>query len=544
VFNEALVRYIGQVLPSLGLSGVTIRTYQEWAARLRATSLSGMPRTYAEDTPTLVVRLKKHPAMLEAIERLIAEDAEEALGEFRPLLKGDPNLGPGLETFERSPDRPLLHRYHALRRWIEDHAEALLQDVRHGALRIITRRIERVSDVPFLWADLLTNIERLRTVFEAAKHDRLAPHELERASVYMVRKTSHAINDLERVREEREEREQRLKSLDTDEPKPRSLRQEAEEEPRNVDSDDVPRKPERSEESSGEDSSGGDDYGAVDGLDLEERASLDREDDALLLRLLQRVRGPLRRSQITKEAISYEHMLIDEAQDLSPVEMAVLFDTVSRGRSITLAGDTAQRLHMDNGFSDWATVLGELGLSHVAVEPLELSYRSTAEILELAQHVLGPLRPSAQPQATRHGAPVELFQTAATGDSAATLAEALRELAIDEPRASIAVIARFPEQADLYFDALRRGEVPALRRIVDQEFPFRPGVDVTDIRQVKGLEFDYVILVEVTESSYPEDDEARHLLHIGMTRAAHQLWLFSSGKPSRLLPEELRSRGY
>ena len=64
------------------------------------------------------------------------------------------------------------------------------------------------------------------------------------------------------------------------------------------------------------------------------------------------------------------------------------------------------------------------------------------------------------------------------------------------------------------------------------------------MRQVKGLEFDYVVLVEVNQSTYPVDDEARHLLHIGATRAAHQLWLLCAGKPSELLPRELRDREY
>ena len=33
-----------------------------------------------------------------------------------------------------------------------------------------------------------------------------------------------------------------------------------------------------------------------------------------------------------------------------------------------------------------------------------------------------------------------------------------------------------------------------MRLISEQDFPFQPGVDVTDVRQVKGLEFDYVVL--------------------------------------------------
>jgi DNA helicase-2/ATP-dependent DNA helicase PcrA len=53
---------------------------------------------------------------------------------------------------------------------------------------------------------------------------------------------------------------------------------------------------------------------------------------------------------------------------------------------------------------------------------------------------------------------------------------------------------------------------------------------------VKGLEFDYVVLVDVTAGQYPVDDESRHLLHIGATRAAHQLWVVAAGVPSPLLP--------
>ena len=83
-------------------------------------------------------------------------------------------------------------------------------------------------------------------------------------------------------------------------------------------------------------------------------------------------------------------------------------------------------------------------------------------------------------------------------------------------------------------------EIPNLRRIRAYEFAFRPGVEVTEIRQVKGLEYDYVVLVDVNASSFPSDDESRHLLHIGATRAAHQLWLVSSGPPSTLMPAWLR----
>ncbi len=78
--------------------------------------------------------------------------------------------------------------------------------------------------------------------------------------------------------------------------------------------------------------------------------------------------------------------------------------------------------------------------------------------------------------------------------------------------------------------------MPALRRVRAQDFAFRPGVEVTDVRQVKGLEFDYVVMLDVNASSYGRDDESRHLLHIGLTRAAYQLWILVTGEPSPILP--------
>jgi len=262
------------------------------------------------------------------------------------------------------------------------------------------------------------------------------------------------------------------------------------------------------------------------------------EDNTLLLRLVQCLRHPLRRRG---SELKYEHIFVDEAQDLSPVEMAVVLGTVSKGESVTLAGDVAQRLHIDNGFSDWRSTLDDLGYDHVQVEPLKLSYRSTHEILDFATHVLGPLRNEVSGEAIRHGLPVEAMNFVSTGEAVGFLSEALRSLVRREPLASVAVVARYPEQADTVHRGLVHGEVPNLRRIAEQDFPFRPGVDVTDVRQVKGLEFDYVILVEVTNATYATDNEARHLLHIAATRAIHQLWVLYTGRPSELIPPALLS---
>jgi DNA helicase IV len=79
-------------------------------------------------------------------------------------------------------------------------------------------------------------------------------------------------------------------------------------------------------------------------------------------------------------------------------------------------------------------------------------------------------------------------------------------------------------------------DMPAVRLVLEGNFTFEPGVDVTDVDSIKGLEFDYVILPDTTARAYPQTDEARRKLHVAITRTSHQLWMVSSGVRSRLLP--------
>ena len=275
--------------------------------------------------------------------------------------------------------------------------------------------------------------------------------------------------------------------------------------------------------------------GAADGED-DEAWALDEEDQALLLRIHQLQRGRLGAS----EPITYDHLMVDEVQDFAPVELAVLLDTTNQRRSITLAGDTNQSIVPEHGFSNWTQMLADLGIGHDRVEPLRVSYRSTRPIVDCALHVLGALAGDQPPVTPRQGSPVQSFGFGSAGECSDFLARALRDLVHHEPLASVALIARHPEQARLYFEALAAAEVPGLRLVADQDFPFRAGIDVTDVVQTKGLEFDIVILLEVTEGSYPNADIARRMLHVAMTRAAHQLWITYTGPSSPLLPEGLR----
>jgi DNA helicase-2/ATP-dependent DNA helicase PcrA len=354
---------------------------------------------------------------------------------------------------------------------------------------LLRRLSRRASDVTRDWAELLTDGERLwRSLGESGDDDAL-------------RVTRSEIAELVAYCKEQQEEVETL--------------------PEDVD-------PER--------------YLAVDGQPLDDDSpagQLDREDPALLLRLCQLKFGGLPH-QSGKGHVRYEHLVLDEVQDLSAVDVKTLLDCVGEENhppSVTMAGDVVQRLIFDNGFTSWEDLLSAVGLPGTRVQRLHILYRSTVEVMQLAIAVLGPLASDDTEQhAVRHGAPVQAFVYGEIGEAVAFLGEALRSLLAREPTASVVLIARHAGTADAYYRGLSRSDVPLLRRVDRQDFTFAPGVDVTDVTQVKGLEFDYVVILDATASAYPEGTESRHLLHIAMTRAAHQLWLLATGAPSPLVP--------
>src|SRR6202012_1588058 len=77
--SQSLVRYVGGVLPALGVGGVPVVTYTGWARSTRMRCLPESPTSYNLDPPDQVSRVKKHPALLAILEKLVEVQAE-ALG--------------------------------------------------------------------------------------------------------------------------------------------------------------------------------------------------------------------------------------------------------------------------------------------------------------------------------------------------------------------------------------------------------------------------------------------------------------------------------
>lgn len=486
--SQALVRYVAGVLPSLGVTGVPVVTYTGWARSTRMRCLPDAPTKYNLDPPEHVSRAKKHPAVLRMLDAWVEKQAREIGTELASIH------APAVEEWNRLVRRALLPRLSGVNSWLKK-ATDLDPSVRVALEGAIKRWRKRADDIVLDWAELFTDPVALAEGYAGTD---VSAKDIERVVHWMRRQLSRA--------QKAPVDEEGNPILDSE--------------------------------------------GLAVGPDEDDPAEkFDDEDDPILLRLVQLKRGALQTPN--GDEMLYEHVAIDEAQDRSALEVKVLVEAVHAPdndptkRSVTIAGDTAQRLVFDNNFSGWADLVSLIsGQKEAAiVRPLKLSYRSTAEVMLLAREILGPELAPDDPLAARPGEPVELHEFGDLGEAVAFLGDALRNLMAREPTASCALIARHPEQADAYYEGLKRAEVPALRRVRKDEFNFQPGVDITDVTSVKGLEFDYVVMLDVNAPSYPTQNWARHLLHIGVTRAAHQLWLVSTGEPSTLIPEALRDGG-
>jgi DNA helicase IV len=261
----------------------------------------------------------------------------------------------------------------------------------------------------------------------------------------------------------------------------------------------------------------------ADGTPESLAGTLDAEDLVLLL-FLQGLRGGAGARRLA-------HLVIDEAEDLSLFELSALGRQLEGGRSVTVAGDESQRTA--TGHAGWRPALTALGVGDAAEVRLATSYRCPRPVAELAQAVLGPLAPPEPSRPGREGAPVGRFDFPAEAHAQLHLSGALRDLLDREPDAAIAVIAHSQGVARSIHRLL--ADLPEARLVLDGRFSFLPGVDVTDVENAKGLEWDYVVVPDASASAYPATDEARRRLHVAVTRAAHQLWIAAVGTPSPLL---------
>ena len=258
-----------------------------------------------------------------------------------------------------------------------------------------------------------------------------------------------------------------------------------------------------------------------EGTPTEDAETVDAEDYAVLFEL-ERLRA-LKRKATPLSPSRYHCLLIDEAQELAPLELSLLGRCVGRGGTLIVAGDAAQQVDPAACFKSWDATMAELGAHEHRKAVLEVSYRCPPEVTEFARGLRETAGKSRFPLARFHD----------EAHLAAWLVEALRTLDSEDPLAAAAVVCRSAQDAAQLARVLKMG-LP-VHLALDGAFHFGPGAQVTCVPEVKGLEFDHVVVPDVAASRYADTAEARRALYVAATRASSQLLLAAAGSPSPLI---------
>lgn len=261
------------------------------------------------------------------------------------------------------------------------------------------------------------------------------------------------------------------------------------------------------------------------GTPMQDANTFDVEDVPVLFELVRRGALP------DAELPLYDHVVLDEAQLRAPLELAAVGDAVAPHGTVTLAGDHRQATDESAWFAGWQAAERELRRPQWTETTLAVTYRSVPAISELARSIVDrspriPAEPPSDPAvwASRYASPLA---------QAAGLCWHLDALTARDPWRQICVIARTPDHARRLHAELARGIDPVL--VLDGDFRFEPGVIVTTAAAVSGLEFDAVVIPDLTPAFYPVSPALTHALYVAGTRARDWLWLTTPDEWSPLI---------
>lgn len=221
-------------------------------------------------------------------------------------------------------------------------------------------------------------------------------------------------------------------------------------------------------------------------------------------------------------SLTFDHIVIDEAQDFSPFQVAVL-DRFVKGHSFTILGDLSQGIHYYKGIDDWQEMQELFAQEETAYYALTRSYRSTMEIIEYANEILkrGVGTDLLAVPVFRSGDPVRLEHASSEEGKLGLIKQALTKVLNGEYRTT-AILTRTLDEAKRMYETL--ASVGLAANLIDgDKTQYAGGISVLPVYLSKGLEFDAVIVTDVDAQHYGAQDAK--LLYVGCTRALHELWL-------------------
>ncbi|MDT0465817.1 AAA family ATPase [Streptomyces sp. DSM 41699] len=495
--NPAFLGYIGEVLPSLGETGVLLATVGELFPGVRAT---------ATDTPEAAA-VKGRAEMADVLARVVRD--RQALPDPVIAVKHDREvllLDDGLVNMAGERTRAAKLPHNVAREHFEGHilntltdmvAERIGTDPYDGTNLLdasdITQIRDELAENPEVWsaidqlwprltprrlvADFLAAPEGYLTDEDAAAVRRPITRAWTVADVPLLDEAAELLGEDDRVARARAERERETQVsyaqgvLDVSYAS-RTYEFEDKEE---------------------DDPEGSEVLSAHDIIDAERFAERHEEADH---------RSAAERAAADR-TWAFGHIIVDEAQELSAMAWRLLMRRCPT-RSMTLVGDPAQTAE-SAGVGSWSGILAPYVADRFEHTRLGVNYRTPAEIMEVAAAVVRAEDPDFEPPSSVRSTGVRPW-VRATGDLPGAVAEAVRELTPSEGRLAVIAPRALHRSLAARLDGVTAGAEPDLTRTVV----------LLDPRQSKGLEFDSVLVVE--PGRYGASD-----LYVALTRATQRL---------------------
>ncbi|QGU00321.1 UvrD/Rep helicase family protein [Candidatus Syntrophocurvum alkaliphilum] len=237
-----------------------------------------------------------------------------------------------------------------------------------------------------------------------------------------------------------------------------------------------------------------------------------------------------------KKEMKAKHLVIDEAQDFSLFQIDILkeiFDT----EMFTLLGDISQGIHSYRGMNDWNELREKVFTSgNSRYLTLEQSYRTTIEIMDLANDVLKltelPGLVLAKP-VVRHGEKPKVLRQKNQNETISALEKRVQDLK-EKDYSTVAIICKTTKECTKLKKSLdKRGNIAA-KQLNANDISYEGGIVILSAYHAKGLEFDAVIITTL-EEDYEQTELDLKLLYVAMTRALHSLDVVCTGKTLSIL---------
>ncbi|MET8454011.1 UvrD-helicase domain-containing protein [Streptomyces sp. NPDC005209] len=509
--NPAFLGYIGEVLPSLGETGVLLATVGELFPGVRAT---------ATDTPAAAA-VKGRADMADVLAAVVRDrqtlpDPVVAIEHDREILM----LDDGLVNVARERTRATGLPHNVAREHFEGHilntltdmvAERIGTDPYDGTNLLdpsdITQIRDELAENPEVWsaidqlwpritprrlvADFLAEPDGYLDDADAAAVRRPVTRAWTVADVPLLDEAAELLGEDDRVARARAERERETQVAYAQGVLDVSYASRTFEFEDKEDSD-----PEGSEVLS-----------AHDIIDAERFAERHEEED---------LRSAAERAAADR-TWAFGHIIVDEAQELSPMAWRLLMRR-SPTRSMTLVGDPAQTAEAA-GVGSWRGILEPYVEDRWEHTRLGVNYRTPSEIMDLAAAVVRAENPDFEPPSSVRSTGVRPWIRRAVAGLPAAVAEAVAELTPAEGRLAVIAPRELHRSLAARLDGVTAGADPDLTHTVV----------LLDPRQAKGLEFDSVLVVE--PAAYGTSD-----LYVALTRATQRLGVLHTGA----LPDSLR----